>query len=397
MPVSSSATVWPLGPSRHDRVNVELEYRTDIIRSSRGKESQRRVKRDRPRKTQTLPTSVQNACLQELLAILRMNNGKLFAIPDWTRREVMATAFANGGNSFTVASTPGWLVAGESIIVRDGSRSELYAVQSVSSGTVTLTATNGGDTWGAGTAFYLALEARFPRQVETSEVIRNTRKAAFEFDVEPGREFYAEPPAAPTTYNGRETFLTPPTIINARQTVNEHGRGGVDFDVGLKRHFINIPHGTEILAATWSKCTLAKIELLQDVFVRARGMAGEFYCPTWTQDMIPNTTAGSGTTTLEVAGEYIADYNGSTVWKALAIEFTDGTFELNTVNSIAAGSGVSTLTVATGWSKDIVPAEVSRCMWMPVRRFASDLFTVEWLINQRAGIVNLTMQTLEDL
>jgi hypothetical protein len=123
------------------------------------------------------------------------------------------------------------------------------------------------------------------------------------------------------------------------------------------------------------------------------GRQHEFYMPTWQADMIP--VGGIAGTTLTVEGtETDSVYSGSTVWKAVAIRKTDGTWLTSLVTDIAPSGGNSVLTL--GSSLTVAADDIDQVSWLPLWRFSSDTMTQSWPMEDVAEI-KLSMQMLENL
>lgn len=396
MPLDPIARVWPFGYSRLTPVVVERSYQTTIFATEAGRE-QRRAMRERPRKVVRFGLIAGSDCARALTREMHKYQASLYALPDWTRKTLGVTALANGAADIDVAAVEGWAAVGETVILASGGRFERYTINAVAAPTLTFAETNTGAGWPVGTRAYAALPARLRAEAAATRPIRDVLRLDVEFDVAPGGEFYIEPAAAPVTFNGREVLAKPPHRIEAIDHTFITGIEEVDFGFGASARFKPVAYPADRYALTYTSCDAAGAAKLEDVFIRARGRRGEFYMPTFENDLVPDAVAAMGTTSLAVIGDDVADvYGGSSVFKAVAVHFSDNTFEFNTVTNVTPGAGVSTLTVGAAWSRDIDPALIRRISWMPVCRFAADQLTTEWPIDG-IGRLRLAVRTLEDL
>lgn len=396
MALDASARIWSYGLGRTAPVQVENKYRTNLFMSDNGT-PQRRATDDRPRKTYTWPTVVSDTWYRTLLRELHKYKSGLWGFPDWTRKELSTTAMANAASSIDVATVENWMVVGESVILRDNERSEAYEIQTVSAPTITFTTSNTGVEWPIGTAIHPAMPGYLREPTSGARRIKDYIALDTVFDVQPTADFYIEPSAAPTTYNGNEVFAIPPARVSpfSHELINHLET--VDYFYGAKAYFQPIAYFQERFTLTWVGCNADTARLIEDVYVRARGGSGEFYMPTWEQDLIVNSTATSGTNVIDVVGEDVADsYYNDTVYKAVAIRFKDNTWEFNAVKEMTAAGGLTTMTMIDNWSKNIVPSEIRHMSWMPACRFASDNLTAVWQLRERTASIQLTIETLED-
>ena len=396
MPLDPSARVWPFGFSRIFPVSVERKYRTTIFNSESGRE-QRRAVDDRPRKRIRFGIIAAGDCYRAFTREMSKYQSALYALPDWTRKTLATTVLAGAGNSLDVASAENWLVAGETVIIASQGRFERYTIDTFVDPTLTFIESNAGSDFPIGSRLYAAVPARLSASEKAKRPIRDVLTHNLTFNIAPTDELYIEPGVAPVIFNGREVLAKAPHRIAPIDHTFITGIEEVDYGFGAKARFKPVDFPSEIYSLTYTSCNVAKATELEDIFVRARGRRGEFYMPTWENDLIPNSTAAMGTTTLPIIGDDVADvYGGSSVFKAIAVHFTDNTFEFNTVTNVTPGAGVSTLTVGTAWSRDIDAALIRRISWMPVCRFATDQLTTEWPID-RVGRMRMAVQTLEDL
>jgi hypothetical protein len=150
---------------------------------------------------------------------------------------------------------------------------------------------------------------------------------------------------------------------------------------------------SKLRQGVYTTLDFAAADVLREFFDRMQGRRGEFYMPTFRADLPLASAAASGTSTLTVTGtEVNAFYDGSTVYDAVAT-YVDGAWRTNRVVGIAESGGNSVLTMSHVWGLDIpVDATVS---WMPVWRFATDTFEVEWIMN-RLATVQMTFRMLEN-
>jgi hypothetical protein len=139
--------------------------------------------------------------------------------------------------------------------------------------------------------------------------------------------------------------------------------------------------------------------LAVQLFETVRGMAGEFYMPTWTSDLEIASNAALNATSIFVKRSEVAQlYATDKTRRGIAIYKKDGsivTLLLTAIDSVAP-AGQSRLTLASPLSAALNMTDVSMVSWLPICRFASDSLTLNWVTDTAANFV-MNVQTLESL
>jgi hypothetical protein len=386
--------LFPFQPDWSGSYKVTRTFKTDIITSRAGKE-QRRAVRNRPRKSLEF-TVTEFAARANLFA--RTLNKQISSTPiymaDYSRQQLTTSSLATGASVVTVDVQQPWMVG--PVVLVNGSAMEVRQPGGVSGTTLTFGDTT-ANAWPVGTSVYPALLGVLGTEIKGSRPADQTITATVTFDVTPTSEPEINPAAASTLFNGREVFLAKP---DWGQTLNlnfGHPFETIDFGQGAVTY--NQPIGFSHLTqqATWLQMTAAANGLIEDTFIRAKGQRGEFYMPTWVNDLPLLALAASGQPVFSVAGTDVATaYAGDTVFDAVCAVFNDGTFEFGKVSSIAAVGGNSRITLSANLATALDPTTVAMICWMPVWRFASDALTCEWITNQVVQC-QLSVVSLEDL
>lgn len=385
--------LFPFQPDWSSSYKVVRTYKTDIITSRSGKE-QRRACRNRPRRSLEFTVTELNEQTNLLARTMNRQQGADIYMADYSRQAVTTSNLAAGDATVDFASVPSWM-AGPVVLV-NGPAMEVRQPGTQSSGAVTFADTT-ANAWAAGTFVYPALLGRLAAELQGTRITDQKVQVTVDFDVRPASEPEIDPPAAPVTFNDREVFLIRPDWGQAFGLNFQHPFETVDYGEGRVAYINPIAFASLAQQTTWLELTPADMTLVEDVFTRAKGQRGEFYMPTWVNDLPPLTVAHSGTNTFTVAGNDVAnDYSGDTVFKALCVVYLDGTFQFAKISGISASGGNSVVECATNFTRDIDPATVSMVCWMPVWRFASDGMTTEWISNFVAQS-QLNVVSLEDL
>jgi hypothetical protein len=118
-----------------------------------------------------------------------------------------------------------------------------------------------------------------------------------------------------------------------------------------------------------------------------KGRRGEFFMPTWVADMTPVTAIVTGSRTLVVAEDDLAEtYSGDTTRRAIAIQTTGGELLMHGLESIVKSGGVTTVTVVYPFTADVALAEISKVCWLNRVRFGNDTLTINWKTDQHAEV-----------
>lgn len=220
-------------------------------------------------------------------------------------------------------------------------------------------------------------------------------------EVTPASEPVVALPDAPAVFNGRELFAVKPNWASAPDVSYESEREVIDYARGRTETFTPIEFLTRVSKFTYTGRSYQDMNLIRQFFERMKGQRGEFYMPTWEDDVAVDFVSPPNTQTIRVAGpQFAADYGGSTVHRAIAVFLRDGTTIYNLVEDIFevddSDGNDSVIQVQDLWPVEISADTVKSISWLHVWRHATDTLTIEWLTNT-VGQCQMTMRTLEDL
>lgn len=385
--------LFPFLPDWSGSYKVTRSFKTDIITSRSGKE-QRRACRNRARRTLEFTITEMASRVNLVATTMRRTQAAQIYMADSSRSAATVTALAAGAQTVTLSSAPAWL-AGPIVLV-SGTQMEVRQPGSVSGAVVTFGDTT-ANAWPAGADVYPALLGYLRPTIDGKRPSDGVFTGQVAFDVTPVSEPEINPPAAPTIFNQREVLLTSPDWGQDVGASFEHPFNMVDFGQGTVAYTVPIAFASRMHKLTLLQMSAAAMAIVEDVFTRAKGQRGEFYMPTWVNELPPAAVAASGATSFQTAGtDVAAAYAGDTVFKALCVAYSDGTFQFAQVASITVSGANSVLNLAAPLTAAIDPATVRMVCWMPACRFASDAMTTEWLTTAVAQS-QLNVVTLEDL
>jgi hypothetical protein len=387
---------WPPTGASY-QINYQFQTLVGVSRSGR---EQRIANRHSPRKTLTFMSHVNGDRFRALKDNMWYWQHRAFALPELTRKVDSVAAMLVGTDTMAFAAVPGWIAPGVQVILSYSGFQDIRLVLAVTDTTVQFK-TQSVQLWPAGTRVYPGLTGNLDTSITAPRLTNAVATVSVVFKVSPVSERYVAPPAAATSFNGREVFLLKPNWATPVEGTFSHDVDLVDYGRGPVARFTPVAFGYETKSATYLARNAADADLLLDFFKRMRGRQGEFYMPTWEYDFQPKILANAGSLSLRVAGtDFAKFYKDSTVQKAIFAQMRSGTVQIKKVVSVQAvtdsGGSDSLITLASGWDEDVSVDTVVMCGWCPAWRLVSDELTVEWVTSSVAN-VQMTMMTLEDL
>lgn len=390
-------TVWPFFPNWKSRYSETYEYLTEIIVSDSGKE-QRRAWRQTARRSVSYRSLVQRDRMRAMRRLLAVR-GDTFVFPDEVRRARTA-ALAAGSAATFVGPLPDWLATGRQVVFEDRAtrEREVRTVDSVSDDTVTFT-TASPRTWQAGTRVMPGLTGTLAPNVRASAVTDDVTETPIDLTVEPGTEI--ETPGLPAhTFGGLEIFNHRPDWSDRVEFESVDPTTWTDFDIGVRTAYRTVAFATEIVRRTHLVRAPDHLDRILGLFQRSRGRQGEFYAPSWTNDITLATPTLAASSVFVVPGHVFHDaYADDTVRRCFMVRMGDGSllyFRIADMVKSVSGEPRTLITTTAPAPVDIDPDTISAISWMPVCRFASDTMTIGWVTDLVAEIA-VNLQALEDL
>lgn len=393
--------LWPLPINWAGGYKQTLEFKTEIIPSRSGKE-QRIALRTTPRRSVEFRCIAAAADRREVNRNLDLAHYIDFIVPDVPKGIELPTAVMAGGTDISVGSVPSWASNGAVLTLLNGGDSGLCRVQAVDAGLGVITLSEPLDTdWPLGTVLCPGIIGALADTTATSRATNDVIDLGLSLSERPGYLNYTSPAAASVTHNGREVLLEKPNWSSPVSVSHSWATEEVDYARGTVARFVPTAFGTRATRWEFSRSGKAEALSLIETFMRARGRRGEFYAPTWENDLPPKSAIVSGTSYLRVEGtEAALEYNGSTVFTRLLLVKSDGTYMIRRVSSwstVTDGDGSdSLLTLSEPWPADIPLSDIIMVSFLTCNRFASDILTVDWLTDSVASI-QFNIQTIEDL
>jgi hypothetical protein len=395
--LGTRAELWPLAINWAESVVVTLAFKTDILQA-RNETEQRRAVRQTPRKTiEFTSTAMVNADTITLHQFLATVQPITVIVPEpgmhaYTSVDALAT-----DSMLYFPSIPPWLLAGLSVQVTQGTTTFVSQVISVdhTAGTVLLISEI-GFALQAGAMLVALRQVNLETKMSADRILRITAGMRNKYAVVPTSEPVYSPPAAPTTYAGYEVFLLKPDWSKPITEQFDWTVESIDYDWGtIQRYPISPQQTRTIRAEYWANGALGCLAVA-DFFYRMMGMQGEFFMPTFDDDLPLRVGILAGQNTLRVVGTATANafYNGLP-YEFIAIQLNNGTYEFVQVRSVSIVTdsiGVDTLIELTTTLPAISLDRIRMVSWMFIWRFASDQLVMEWKSNN-VGVATANFRT----
>ena len=394
------AKINPLYVNWSGPYSVEYQFKTDIFTTRNGRE-QRRALRQTPRKIfDYLSTPYRDLfrAFQDLLASWHNN---VVIMPELPRQVVLVEPLAVEDLTAEIAAnTADWLVPNMQVIVANGDLYESRTIESVAGTTLTFSGPGLGD-WPTGSKIHPALSGRVSGSLNGAHLTSNVARVQVKFEVTPASEMVLPLPNPPLMFNGRELFVTKFNWLHDVDVTYESEREVVDYQFGRVLIATPFPFSSTVRKTTFLGRNYDETKLLLDFFCRCRGQRGEFYMPTWEEDIIVYQNVPSASADLRIRGtDFYTSYKDSTVYKAVMVRLKNGAVYYRRVQSVVLRDddiGVDSVIVCDeNFPASFTPADVLMVSWMPVWRHATDTLTIVWETNSVAQ-TEMTFKVLEDL
>lgn len=393
------ARLWDFMPSWKEGFEVTLEYRSDIITSRSGRE-QRRALRQLPRKSISFTTMAHDERFRRFVRHMSVWQQRSTVMPEFSRSVHTTAPLTSGQGSIAVDETPFWLRAGALVAIMTREMSILRTISGVVGNLVSFTSAISGE-WPAGTRIFCAHGGRLSPSLQGSQVTNRTLMVNASFDVDPGSEDWPEPPAPDVTYRGREVMLKRPNWSSPLNPEFQATIEQVDYGVGRTATFTPVLFNDRVHKAEYLGIDREDVEDYVNFFRRQYGQVGEFFMPTFTEDLSMMKPSPEGGATMRIAGTGTADdYREGLVYRDLIIFLSDGTYLIRRIHDIYAVDDVvgkdTIIQVTENFPVDLNPSTVRQICWLPLWRLISDGLTITF-VSDEAAQLSMNMKTLEHL
>ncbi|MER9680858.1 hypothetical protein NKJ23_16200 [Mesorhizobium sp. M0184] len=401
------AVFLPIVPNWQNGVRDTYEFKTDVFTTRDGSE-QRRSLRVQPRRSIEAAVLLDGDRLRGFSDALHLARDGKVEISDFSADSaILIETVANGGTVLTVDRVPAWLTGSMTCALLSGRQARKIIVDFVSGNQVVLTTGVVGSV-GHGAQLLPLLPASLGKSTTLSIYTTLAATSALKLDVEPGTVVRTpdplpidDGPNAETTqffgpaaiFYGRYVLLRKPNYLQQPQMVFNLAFETVDYGRGVTKTFTPVPAISRTLTANYLAVSHADAMAMLDVFMRAKGRAGEIFVSTWGKDF-PPVEIVTGHNIRVTGTEFFDAYGADNAHRSLLIRTKSGDLIPHEITGMTTDSG-DTLIATTdliGTTAD----QIASISWMFVARFAQDAFTIQWISNGVANI-SLSFVTLANL
>jgi len=405
LPVTGTRSVlWPFLPNWGTPFRYTLEYDTSVFTARSGRE-QRRADREHPRLSLEFDIIVHSDKLANYRRLMALWQDRPFIVSDISRNVTAETALLAGQNTVTVSDDPTWIGVEDRAVVLVTGSGEAQQVGSrvidnidTSNNLLTFKDTDTVD-WPVGTKIYAVVVANLEDERTLQRHTTNIRSGSIRFKVLPGTELVEAPPLADEYFLDRELFLFKPNWGSQNDALDAHPTEYVDYGVGRLARFSPLAYPQQTWTQTYVGRDAEGIRELLDVFRRAKGRQGEFYMPTWENDLVPSVRLNGATLGMQIAGlDVLNAYGTDPTKQAVMVELVDGTRIFRAIDEVVVHPNeVDTLINMTQtWDDTIELEDIHQVSWLMCWRFSTDDLTAEFLTNSVANL-SMSVSSLEDL
>lgn len=386
--------LWPLTINWRGGLIMAVEYRTSIF-TSRDKHEYRRREREQPRIAYEYQADAHGTEAQDTIRTLDtlIDENLVFAHPVFKVKTT--TPLLPLATAVDVDSVPAWLTVGRFVVFDYRSDRFLAEVVGVSGTTIEIDAPS-GVTIPAGAKLMLGVLVKVSPTTRLTYLTNGvlSGKAILEDIV--GLNYYPADGTEFANFNSKEVLLKKPNWAAPVEHTFNAGIDIVDYEYGRREYDGYLEYVPHIQKADYLLRDFDDaIEFLQ-FFVRQRGRCGEFYMPTWTDDLPLSAGLTSGQNTFRVAGSAYEDYADNPAQRNVMVMMKDGSTLYRRITAAAVDGDDTVFTVAENWASTVALSSIAYCCWLNTYRFAVDELSLEWRTDSVAQF-STSFQLLRDL
>lgn len=390
------ARLWDFPPNWRDGVQVSYEYSTEVITSESGKE-QRRASRQTPRKSVTFNAIVNDGSFRNFIRHMDSWQGLPTIMIDYSGTAYTSVDTPSGGVVLSFSDAEPWMMAGAVVAIDMGDSRLLRSIASVVGANVTLSASIDGGC-PAGTRVFPTSTGRIATQITARMRTNRTAVVGVKFSTDPGTETYPAPPSPSVMHRGREVFLIRPNWGSEISPEFISMLEAVDYGHGRVSYYNPTSFNTRWHKAEYLEASRQDVYQVEAFFRRQKGQRGEFFMPTFTEDLVIKRDVLATTATMRISGtETASDYATGDVYRDLIVFMNDGSYIMKHVQAIYPVEDMigkdTIIQVTEPFSTTFTPDDVRQICWMPLWRLGSDSLTSSW-VTDGAARITLNMKTL---
>jgi len=328
--------------------------------------------------------------------ILFDRQAKLLAVPAWHEPAYLTSAGAIDDLTINVGTTAysNFYVGGYAVVFTDKYNLDALKIDSLTATTITFE--SGLATAHVVNTQVMPLMTGFAApQTPMSKAVYNDQTLNVNFHIDPTPNDIADDSAF-STYNSK-TFFDDPNYLPGSQ-IQEALRTKVyvlDNSYGDRTQFALQTRALRHSRKGFKTNTRQAAWELRQMLHFLRGRQVSFYIPTFSKDLVPNTTliVSNSVFTMDNIG-YTNNVNDRWPRQVFRMHLKDGTILTRTIqNSSEVSLSEEQLTVDTVWPYNIEPADIERCEFIEKARFDTDDIVINHITAN--GVAYCTVPTLE--
>ena len=175
--------------------------------------------------------------------------------------------------------------------------------------------------WSLGGTLVLSVIGRLGTQSSFEAISDSVATADLTLDLEQGENEHPYLTDEIGKLDGVEILSLRPDWSVLQKHAIEYPYEVVDYSIGVIKTFAPVDRINRIVSATYTTTNRLDSDKLVGLFGRMKGRWGEFYCPTWLNDMAPRTRIRAGDRSIYVQTPFVFN---DTVHRAVYVILKDG-------------------------------------------------------------------------
>jgi hypothetical protein len=366
--IGSRIVLIPIRPEAP--LKEHLQWDTKILQAVSGNE-QRIANRHMPRELFEL---TYKAGRKRMEMILFDRQARLIAIPAWHEPSFVSSAVTAGDYTVNVGTTDyaNFYVGGYAVVLKDEWTFDVLEIESMTGTSITFT-TDLANSYSVNTQVMPLMTGYVQATTPAIKAIYNEQTFKLKAHIRTTDNDIADA-SGWSIYNSK-VFLDDPNFVkNHLSEILETKVYVLDNVSGDHTQSSMWDHNARRSRKGFFTNSRADLWKLRQLLHYLRGRQVSFYIPTFTKDIVPNSTLVNSTSTITMDNiGYTLNAHERWPKQVIRVHLTDGTILIRTIqNSAELSFAEEQLTVDTAWPYDIEPEDIERIEFLEKVRFDSD-------------------------
>jgi hypothetical protein len=281
--MSDQNRLWPFEINWSASLAMDLAFKTEVFQSRDGSES-RSASRSNPRLKYEYQGSASSRKAQRLrFAAQKLSDLPLvFGQPCYS--EELTVELPDGGTVFSLAAIPLWLTVNSFIVLSTGKRKTLAKVTSILGTAVTVDEPI-AEGFPVGASVMSGFEFRVGGQLAINYPTNTVATATANLDGLVGLNYVPDEGSVGTVYEGKEVLDKKPNWATALVHGFTPSVDIVDFEYGRRAYDTFLGFIPQVHQAKYLGRDKGQTLDFVGFFMRQKGRRGDFFCPSWTDDL----------------------------------------------------------------------------------------------------------------